>query len=64
MKKSLVILIGFLVISLFVVLGIFLIKEKGIFDSLRKNKPEIENLVSIQQAELSSFVFRYSRYSK
>ncbi len=57
MKKPLVILIGLLVISLFVVLGIFLIKEKGIFDSLRKNKPEIENLVSIQQAELSSFVF-------
>jgi len=57
MKKSVLLPLIMFIVILLAVLVVFLVKGKDILNSLTKNDPEIEKLVSIEQAELSSFIF-------
>lgn len=57
MKKGLYISLIALVLILGGLLTYFLIKKDDFPSKIKKNNPEIEKLVSIKQAEISSFIF-------
>lgn len=57
MKKKVLIPLIVSIVILIAILVLFLVKGKDVLNSLTNNNPEIEKLVSIEQAEFSSFVF-------
>lgn len=57
MKKSILLPLAISILLLVGVLIVFLVKGKDMLNILKKNDPEIEKLVTIQQSEVSSFVF-------